>query len=100
MTVEPIAPDVGEKESTVGGGKNINPLSLLVPFADFTSTSPEAPLPTIAVIWVASTIFIELASTPPKVTEVTLDKFEPFIVIIAPVFPEAGEKETISGGGR
>lgn len=60
-------------------------------------TSPLAPVPTTAVIFVSLTIAKEAAVTPPNETAVTPVNFVPLIVISVPVGPDVGENEAMVG---
>ena len=62
-------------------------------------TSPDAPVPTYAVIVVELTIENEVAGTPPKLTPETFVKFVPDKVTIVFVGPLEGVKEVNKGGG-
>ena len=55
--------------SGAGVGRNVNPARDAVPPGVVTSILPLAPVPTIAVIFVALLTQNDLAATPPKVTE-------------------------------
>lgn len=69
----------------------------LPPFA-VTSTSPEAPSPTIAVIEALVIKVKEVAATPPNFTPVTSLKPVPEITIFVPALAAPGEKELMVGG--
>ena len=87
---------MGVKEVIVGaGGINVNPVSEAVPAGAVTTTLPDAPLPTIALIVVAFTTVNDDAATPPKLTEVAPVKFVPVITTVDPVEPLVGANEVI-----
>ena len=56
------------------------------------------PLPTTAVIVVSFRTVMEVAGTPPKLTEVAPEILAPVIVSIVPAHPIMGVKEEIVGG--
>ena len=69
-----------------------------VPYGVVTATSPEAPVPTNAVISVEE-ITVNEAATPPKLTEVVPVKLVPYIVIVEPCCPSVGVNDVIVGTG-
>ncbi len=64
-----------------------------------TLTVPVAPLPTVAVIWVALFTVKLLALVPPNWIIVAPVKFVPEITIDAPVAPLVGVNEDTVGAG-
>jgi len=98
VTAVPGCPDVGVKEVTEGGGTKLNPANDEEPYEVVTTTFPDAPLPTTAVIVVALATINDVAFTPPKLTPVTPTKFEPVIVTVVPTAPEARLNEVMTGG--
>ena len=76
----------------------MKPARLAVPPGVVTLTSPEAPLPTFAVIVVKETTVKDEAATPPKLTVFAPSKFVPVIVTIAPEMPLVGVQEVTVGG--
>jgi hypothetical protein len=85
LTVTPIPAEAGVNEVTIGGPAKVNPEIEPEPIAVVTTTSPETPVPTTALITPEFTTVKEDAGTPPKVTEIAPVKFEPFIVTLVPV---------------
>ena len=71
VTVWLLRAERGVKAVTSGAGvgRNVNPARDAVPPGVVTSILPLAPVPTIAVIFVALLTQNDLAATPPKVTE-------------------------------
>jgi hypothetical protein len=99
--VYPLAPEVGEKERTLGGAEEtkVKPAKESTPPEPVTAMWPLAPLPTTAVMAVELTRLKERAATPPKVTAVIPLKSVPRIVTVWFLRAEAGEKELTSGVG-
>ena len=62
-------------------------------------TAPEEPLPTIATIVVDDTTVNELTEVPPRVITEVLSKYEPVMVISAPVAAAVGSKLVMIGAG-
>jgi len=86
-------PDVGVKDEIVGEVfMYVNPERVPVPAEFVTETLPEFPFPTIAVILVGLTTVNDVATKPPKLTEVIPVKLLPVIVTVFPLVAEAGEK--------
>jgi hypothetical protein len=85
----PGPPEVGLKELTFVPSY-LKRLPLPLPPAVLTVTSPDAPLPTIAVMLVFEFTMKEDAFTPPKLTAVTLLKLVPVIDIEVPGPPKPG----------
>lgn len=79
------------------GGMNVNPGCEADPPDVVTSTLPEAPLPTIAVIRVGDTTLNDVAAVPPKLTEAADVKLLPVMVTVAPVVALVGAKEAMTG---
>ena len=97
--VLPVPPNTGEKEAIVGGGCTyVNPGSEEVPYGLVTTTFPEAPAPTIALIVVLFIMVNEDAATPPKLTAVTSEKLLPVNVTVVVVVPVVGLKDVNTGG--
>lgn len=96
VMVATAAPLVGVNNEIVGTRTNVNPALDAIPLGVVTETSPDAPLPTMAVILVADTTLNEAATVPPKLTSVAPIKPVPEIVMILP-FPPLGVKEAIVG---
>src|ERR1700754_1291503 len=93
VSVEPVC---GEKLVIVCGSiSKIKPFIVAKAFGFVTLTSPEAPGPTIAVMFVGDTKVTELASTLPKLTLVSVVKLVPVMLIIVPVGPCAGAKDVM-----
>ena len=69
-----------------------------IPPGPVTSKFPLPPDPTTAFIELGEVTVNEFADKPPKLTALTPVKFVPVIVIRAPVLPNTGEKEFITGG--
>ena len=80
-------------------GINVNPALEAVESCVNTSTSPEVPLPTTAVIVLASTIVNDVALVPPNETPVAQSKFVPVIVTVWPIYAESGSNEVICACG-
>jgi len=85
VTVVPLAALVGVKDVTVGVLIKVKPPSKSVPSGAITTTFPEAPEATTAVIVVALTTVKDDAGTPPKLTAVAPVKLFPVIVTVAPL---------------
>jgi len=68
-----------------------------VPLAVVTTTLPEAPVATMAVIVVLFTTIKDVAATPPKVIDVAPVKLVPVIVTVVPVPPVDGVNEDTMG---
>ena len=98
MIIEPFAPVlVGLNEVIVGGGRNVNPVKVVVIPATVTATFPVAPAPTTAFILVGETTVKEAAGTPPKLTLVAPVKFTPVMVIVVPLLAVCGVNEEMIG---
>jgi len=90
VIVEPTLPDVGEKEEIIGGGFQIKPAKLLLPPGAVTTTLPEEPDPTIAVISVEDFKVNCAAIVPPIFTRVAPVKQVPLMVITEASVPTKG----------
>ena len=99
VTVSVLAAEIGVKEEMVGAERKINPGSVAIPPGVTTSTSPDAPAPTTAVMVVALTTVKELAATPPKLTALASVKSVPVMVTFWASAAEVGVKEEIDGAG-
>ena len=99
VMVAPDVPEVGVNEEIEGPVKE-KPLKEPCPPAVVTTTSPDAPAPTTAVIVLSDTTVKELAGTPPKVTAEAPVRLVPVIVTGVPVPAEPGVKEVITGGTK
>ena len=77
----------------------MNPVLIAVPAGVVTTTLPEAPLPTVAVMLVELLTRNDCALTPPKLTAVAPVKLVPVIVTGVPVPALTGVKEMMVGGG-
>ena len=99
--VYPLAPEVGEKERTLGGGTEmkVKPAKESTPPEPVTATWPLAPFPTTAVMTVELTRLKDWAGTPPKVTAVMPLKSVPRMVTVWFLRAETGSKEVTSGAG-
>jgi hypothetical protein len=97
VTVVPVPALVGLKEVIIGGAAKIKPDKDPEPNALVTSTSPEAPVPTVALITFAFTTPKLDAETPPNFTAVAPVKNDPKIVTPVPVPPDAGLKDETIG---
>jgi hypothetical protein len=96
VTDVPLVPLTGVKEVIVGvGGINVNPASEAVPAGAVTTTLPDAPLPTTALIVVVFTTVKDVAATPPKLTAVAPVKFVPVIITVDPIAALVGANELI-----
>ena len=96
-TLSPFLADVGVNEMIVGAGIKVNPVLVAAPPGVVTPTLPEAPAPTVAVIWVALFTVNEVAAVPPKVTVVAPVKLVPVMVTLVPAMPDIGVNEVIVG---
>ena len=97
VTVVALLVLVGVKLDMVGAGTNVNPAKVAVPPGVVTLTLPEAPVATVAVIWVGLFTTKEVAATPPKLTIVALLSAFPVITTL-PLFPAlTGVNEWITG---
>jgi len=99
VTDVPAPPLVGVKDVIVGAGINVNPANDADPPTVVTLTSPDAPVPTVAVRLVAELTVNKVAATPPKLTALAPVRLVPVIVTDVPVPPLAGVKEVIVGDG-
>ena len=77
----------------------MNPANDVVPPGVTTTTLPDAPPATTAVMVVAETTVNEVAAVPPKLTAEVPVKFVPVIVTVAPVAALAGVNEAMVGAG-
>src|SRR5215831_2338941 len=93
----PGGPDKGEKDLMRGAEAKEKPGRLILPYDVVTCMLPEAPPPTTAFITLGEITLKEVACIPPNVTDCTLLKPNPFIVIVNPVAAIVGEKEVICG---
>jgi hypothetical protein len=75
----------------------VNPPTVAVPAGVLTTTSPEAPAPTIAVICVAEFTMKEAAGTPPNLTTVAPVKLAPVMIMALPLPASLGAKEVTVG---
>ena len=103
VIVESVPPLVGVKELMVGTGTTgaiyVNPTTVSFPLGVATTTYPEAPVPTTALIVEAFTTVKEAAAVPPKVTEVAPVKLLPEMVTVESVEALVGVKELMLGAG-
>lgn len=104
ITTSPTLPECGEKPVITGLGvagtttKRPGPVALPAPVVSLICPV-RAPFGTIA--WTRVLLWTEkLARRPPKVTEVTPERFLPVIVTVAPMRPLRGEKPVIVGVGN
>ncbi len=81
------------------GVTKVNPDREAVPPAVTTSTVPEEPSPTSAMMLVEDTTLKKEAAVPPKLTEVAAVKLLPVMVTAAPVVALAGVNEAMDGEG-
>ena len=79
------------------GKLKIKPPKVAVPFGVVTLTSPEAPLPTTALMVEEFTTVNEVAATPPNLTWVAPVKLVPIITTVAPAAALFGLNEVIVG---
>jgi len=98
----PLLPEVGEKELIVGAEEDVEPkvkleVELADPLGVVKLITPLAPLPAMAVIWVAEFIIKLEAAVPPKLTTVAPIRLVPVITTDVPLPPEIGEKDVIVG---
>jgi hypothetical protein len=99
VTVAAVVALAGSKDVRLGAGRNVNPFCVPVPPGVVTATSPEAPPATTAVMLVGDTILKEVASVPPKLTEVAPEKFVPVMVTVPPAALLVGVKLVTVGAG-
>lgn len=97
-TVVSLVPEAGLKEEIAGVGKKEKPGKVVIPPGAVICTFPLPLEPTIAVTLVEEFTVKEVASAPPKLTEVAPVRLVPVRVIIVPALPEAGVKELRVGG--
>ena len=98
VTVVPWLALCGANDVITGvGNVNVKPDLVEVPDGDETIISPEAPVPTTAVIVVALTTVNELAAVPPNVTAVVPLKLTPEMVTVSPGMAVVGVNEVICG---
>ena len=70
-----------------------------VPPGVVTEIAPDVPLATTAVMLVELTKLKDVATVPPKLTDVTPVKLVPVMVTVAPVPADVGVKEVMVGAG-
>ena len=99
VTWAPMGANAGEIDVMIGGAPKTKPAFVPVPELLVTETSPEKPVPIIAVIDVEEFIVKLLAGTLPKRTAVAPVKLLPVMVTVAPVPPSTGLKDKINGSG-
>src|ERR1700755_1997723 len=80
-----------------GGNVKMKPLRDPRPAGVITTTAPDAPAPTVAVIAVSERTVKAVAVVSPKLTLVAPVKLLPMIVMVVPIDPVAGVKERITG---
>lgn len=102
VTSAPAPALEGEKLVIVGGdGTKTKPSRVATPSGVVTDTAPLAPFALkTAVICVGEIAVNDSAGTPPKLTAVTLERFVPVIVTVAPGPALAGIKPKIVGAGK
>jgi hypothetical protein len=93
----PLLALVGVKEVMIGAGINVNPAIVAVPPALVTATLPDAPAPTVAVMFVGELTVNDDAGIPPKLTATASVKLVPLIVINEPIAPLEGVNEVMVG---
>jgi hypothetical protein len=100
LTVDPTAPDVGDRLAIVGVGTTVKLTPLLDRLPTVTTTFPVvAPVGTIAVMLVVPVVELS-APVPLKYTEDSLsEKFVPVITTAVPAGPDVGERLVIVGVG-
>jgi hypothetical protein len=98
VIVAPDDADAGVKDEIVGAAINVNPFSDAVPADVVTATSPDEPVPTVAVILVGLFTVKEAAAVPPKLTLNAPVKLVPVIVTIDPFAAAVGVNDLIVGG--
>ena len=100
VTFAPTGPLVGEKVVMVGGGMTVKLVPLVAVPADVVTLSGPvvAPAGTVAWITVVDVTVKVVALVPLKLTAVTLVKFVPLMVMLAPASPLVGAKPVIVGG--
>jgi hypothetical protein len=102
VTVDPTAPEAGNKPVMLGVGRTmkLTPL-LLTPLADTTTLPVVAPAGTVATIVVLLAL-LRVAVVPLNVTAlvaILVPKFVPVMVTTAPTAPEVSDKLVILGAG-
>src|ERR1700755_3174219 len=80
-----------------GGNVKMKPLRDPNPAGVTTTTAPDAPAPTVAVIAVSERMVKAVAVVSPKLTLVAPVKLLPMIVTVVPFDPVAGVKERMTG---
>ena len=80
-------------------GMKVKPENVATPPGVVTSTLPELPVPTTAVIVVGETTVNEAAVIPPKPTVDALVKLVPVMVTVSAVWAADGEMPLITGAG-
>jgi len=91
-------PAVGEKLVMVGAACHVKPAHVAVPPGLVIDTTPEEPLPTTAVMYEPARVLNDAAGVPPKLTDVTLVRFEPNMYTVEPLPAIAGLTLPIVGG--
>jgi hypothetical protein len=95
----PVVASIGKNVVIVGNGcVNVKPANVAVPPTVVTTTFPELPFATTAVIEVGEFTVKLNVLIPPKLTPVTPIKFVPVIVTDVPVVPIVGVNDVIVGG--
>src|ERR1700741_1220823 len=97
VTTAPDDAGLGAKFVIVGAGTQVNPDFVPVPCDVVTTTLPDAPAPTTAVIDVGETTLNEVAAAPPNVTLVAPVKLVPVIVTETVLPAPDGVNELIAG---
>ena len=97
VTVVPTGPLAGEKELITGGAIQVKPANVELPPGRVTTTTPEAPVPTVAFIVEEEVTLKESAGVPPIVTAVAPVKDVPLMVRMVPCVPMVGVNEVTVG---
>src|SRR5687768_13504365 len=92
-TLAPTCAFTGENVVITGGAPYVKPDCIAVPYPFVTTTLPDAPAPTVAVMLVGEFTVNDAAGIPPNETAVAPDRLLPVIVTIVPEVPNVGLNE-------
>ena len=98
VITSPMVPVCGANDEIIGGGVvYVNPPRVSEPAGVLTTTFPEAPEATTALMDVEETTVKEAAGVPPKLTAVAPVRFVPVITTVEPAVVVVGLNEVMIG---
>lgn len=100
VIVVPGVAVAGVNDVIVGGGIKVKPGREAIPIGVVTATFPLDPCPSTATTDVGEETMNDAAGVPPKLTALTVVRFVPVIVILAPAPPDVPLKDVIVGARR